>query len=95
MQWKEKIALVAGATVGVGGGALGAFLTCIAGGAAVRRFLDQFGDQDIELRQPAPPAARHRAQQPSLGSASTAQPTRDQSLPQADAVGSAASASRR
>jgi hypothetical protein len=70
MQRNEMMALVAGASVGVGGGALGAFLAWTAGGAVARRVLDKFDDQDIELRQPALPAARHGAPQASRNSAS-------------------------
>ena len=57
MQRKEMVALVAGASVGVGRGALGAFLACVAGRAVARSFLDQFGDHYIEPEQPPPQRA--------------------------------------
>ena len=62
MQRNEMMALVAGASVGLGGGMLGAFLAWTAGGALAHRVLDPFGDQYIELSQPALLAARHGAQ---------------------------------
>jgi hypothetical protein len=40
MKRDEMVTLVAGASVGVVGGALGVFLSRIAGGAAARRVLD-------------------------------------------------------
>ena len=46
----DTVALVAGATVGMGGGALGAFLACTAGRVVVDRFLDQFDDQFGDTR---------------------------------------------
>jgi hypothetical protein len=52
MHRNEMMALVAGASVGVGGGMLGAFLAWTASGALVHRVLDPFGDQYIELSQP-------------------------------------------
>ena len=73
------VALVAGATVGIGGGALGAFLVCTAGQVVVHRFLHQFDDQYLDLRPPAPPTARHSAQQASLAGASVTQRASDQS----------------
>jgi hypothetical protein len=75
MHRKELVALVTGASVGVGGGALGAFLAWIAGEAVARRFLDQLGDQYIELAQPVLPAARHGAQRASPDSASETPPS--------------------
>ena len=63
------------------GGTLGAFLARTAGRAAVRRVLDLFGDQYIDLSQPAPPTARHSAQQASPSSASVTQPASDQPPP--------------
>jgi hypothetical protein len=79
MHRTEMVALVAGATVGMGGGALGAFLVCTAGQIVVHRFLNQFDDQYLDLRQPALPMARHSAQQASLAGASVTQRTSDQS----------------
>lgn len=85
MQRKEMVALVAGASVGVGGGALGAFLACMAGQALAHGFLNQFGDHYIDLEQPTPQRVRHSAQQASLGSAPVAPPaTSDLSLPNAE-----------
>jgi hypothetical protein len=63
MQRTEMVALVAGTTVGIGGGALGAFLLCTAGRVVVHRVLDQFDDQYLDLRQPAPLMAGHGAHQ--------------------------------
>jgi hypothetical protein len=83
MQRNELVALAAGASVGVGGGALGAFLAWIAGGAVARRVLDPFGDQYIELRQPQLPAARHGAPQPTWISTSEQSPAGVPSLPNA------------
>jgi hypothetical protein len=68
MQRKQMIALVAGVSVGVGGGVLGAFLVWAAAGAVALRLLDQLDDHDIELPQPVLPVAQHAAQQTSLGS---------------------------
>ena len=61
MQRNDLIALVAGTSVGIVGGALGVFLASIAGEAAVRRVLDQLGDHYVELSQPPLPAAQHGA----------------------------------
>jgi hypothetical protein len=81
MRRNEVVALVAGASIGMGGGALGAFVAWTAGGVAARRFLDQFGDQDIELRLPVPPGAQYGAEQASQDSAPVTQPPSDQSWP--------------
>ena len=80
MQRAEMVALVAGTTVGIGGGALGAFLVCTAGRVVVHHFLDQFDDQYLDLRQPAPATARHGAQQASLTGSSVSQRASDRSL---------------
>jgi hypothetical protein len=58
MQRTEAVALVAGATVGLGGGVLGAVVACTLGQAVAYRVLDQFSDKYIDLGPPAPPAAR-------------------------------------
>jgi hypothetical protein len=79
MHRTDMVALVAGATVGMGGGALGAFLVCTAGQIVVHRFLNQFDDQYLDLRQSALPTARHSAQPASLGGASGTQRASDQS----------------
>jgi hypothetical protein len=79
MHRTEMVALVAGTTVGIGGGALGAFLVCTAGRVVVYRFLDQFDGQYPDLEQPAPLTARHGAQQASLAGSSVTQLHRDQS----------------
>jgi hypothetical protein len=93
MQRKVVVALVAGGTVGIGGGgALGAFLACTAGRAAARRFLDLFSDQYIDLSQLAPPTVRHSAQQASLSRASVTTSASDQSLPNVGAAPAAAPA---
>ncbi len=69
MQRTEGIALVAGATLGLGGGVLGAFVACTLGQAVAHRVLEQFSDQYIDLGPPALQAAR------------PAGPARDQDLP--------------
>jgi hypothetical protein len=61
MQRNDLVALVAGTSVGIVGGAFGVFLACIAGEVAVRRFLVELGDPYIELSQPSLPAAQHVA----------------------------------
>ncbi len=71
MQRTEGIALVAGATVGLGGGVLGAFVACTLGQAVAYRVLEQFSDQYIDLGPPAGLAAR---------------PARDQDLPSVTAA---------
>ena len=58
MQRTEAVALVAGATVGLGGGMLGAFLACTLGQAVVYRVLEQFSDQYFDLGPPAGRAVR-------------------------------------
>ena len=66
MQRTEGVALVAGATLGLGGGMLGAFVACTLGEAMAYRVLEQFSDPYIDLGPPALQAAR---------------PARDQDLP--------------
>ena len=75
MQRNDMVALVAGAIVGMGGGALGAFLVCTVGRAVVRRFLDPYPD----LGQPAPPMERHGPRRASVGGASVTQLASDHS----------------
>ncbi len=58
MQRTEAVALVAGATLGLGGGVLGAVVACTLGQAVAYRVLEQFSGQYIDLGPPAPPAAR-------------------------------------
>ena len=58
MQRTEGVALAAGATVGLGGGMLGALVACTLGQAMAYRVLEQFSDQYIDLGPPALPAAR-------------------------------------
>jgi len=58
MQRIEGVALVAGATLGLGGGMLGAFVACTLGQAVAYRVLEQFSDQYIDLGPPAGLAAR-------------------------------------
>jgi len=85
MQRKQMVALVAGVSVGVGGGVLGAFLAWEAIGAAGRRLLDQFGDQDdqvIELEQPTLSATQHSTRQMSSGSVPVMLLDSDPSLPE-------------
>jgi hypothetical protein len=79
MQRTEMVALVAGTTVGIGGGALGAFLVCTAGRVVVHHFLDQFDDEYLDLRPPTLLTARHGAQQTSVAGASVTQLHREQS----------------
>jgi hypothetical protein len=73
MQRRDIVALVAGATVGMGGGTLGAFLVCTAGRAVARRFLDQLDDQYLDFGKPILATERHGAQQASLGGAPVTQ----------------------
>ena len=79
MQRTEMVALVAGTTMGLGGGVLGAFLVCTAGRVVVHRSLDQFNDQYLDLKQPTPLTARHGVQQARLAGASVTQLHRNQS----------------
>jgi len=58
MQRIEGVALVAGATLGLGGGILGAFVACTLGQAVAYRVLEQVSGQYIDLGPPALPAAR-------------------------------------
>jgi hypothetical protein len=90
MQRNDMVALVAGASVGVGGGAPGAFQTWTVGRAAAHHFLDQLGDHDIELRQPPPSTARHGAQQASPGGVSVTQLASNEPLPKAGEAPTAA-----
>jgi hypothetical protein len=62
MQRTEGVALVAGATLGLGGGMLGAFVACTLGQAVAYRVLEQLSDQYIDLGPPALPAARPAGQ---------------------------------
>jgi hypothetical protein len=78
MQRTEMVALVAGATVGLGGGGLGAFLVCRAGQRVVHRFMNQIDDQYLDLRQPDRPTVRHNTQQASLAGSLVTQPASDQ-----------------
>jgi hypothetical protein len=79
MQRTDVVALVTGATVGLGGGTLGAFLVCTAGQLVVHRFLAQFDDKYLDLGQRALPTASHTAQQASLAGASVPQTYSDRS----------------
>jgi hypothetical protein len=72
MQRIEGVALVAGATLGLGGGMLGAFVACTLGQAMAHRVLEQFSGQYIDLGPPALPAARPAGQ---------AEPASEQDLP--------------
>ena len=92
MQRTEGVALVAGATLGLGGGVLGAFVACTLGQAMAHRVLEQFSDQYIDLSQLAPPTVRHSAQQASLSRASVTTSASDQSLPNVGAAPAAAPA---
>jgi hypothetical protein len=58
MQRTERVALVAGATLGLGGGMLGAFVACTLGQAVAYHVLEQFSGQYIDLGPPALLAAR-------------------------------------
>jgi len=95
MHQKELAALVAGASVGVGGGALGAFLVCTAGRVVARGVLDQFGEHYIALEEQSLLRTQHGAQQASADSAPGAPPAAsDLSLPLAGADASVAPAYR-
>jgi hypothetical protein len=72
MQRTEAVALVAGATLGLGGGMLGALVACTLGQAMAYRVLEQVSDQYIDLGPPALPAARP---------AGPAEPASEQDLP--------------
>ena len=63
MQRTEAVALVAGATLGLGGGVLGAVVACTLGQAVAYRVLEQFSDQCIDLGPPALPATRPASEQ--------------------------------
>src|SRR5260370_13363784 len=69
MQRTERVALGAGATLGLGGGMLGAFVACTLGQAVAYHVLEQFSDLYIDLGPPAGLAAR------------PAEPVSDQDLP--------------
>jgi hypothetical protein len=82
MQRTEMIVLVAGVTVGLGGGALGGFLACTACQAVAHRVLDHLDRvQYIDLGPPTLPRA-----------APLAPPASDQNLPKATGVVSGARA---
>jgi hypothetical protein len=85
MQRTEGVALVAGATLGLGGGMLGAFVACTLGQAVAYRVLEQFSGHYIDLGPPALPAARP---------AGPAGPARDQDLPHLPPVTAAARGAR-
>jgi hypothetical protein len=53
MQQRDRLALVAGISIGLWGGALGAFLICTATWAATCRVLNRRDEQCLELRLPA------------------------------------------
>ena len=63
MQRTEGVALVAGATLGLGGGMLGAFVACTLGQVVAYRVLEQFSDQYVDLGPPALPAAQPASDQ--------------------------------
>jgi hypothetical protein len=76
---EDRVALVAGAALGMGGGALGAFLVCTAGRAVACRLLNQWEDQYLDLSEPAASAPRHCAQPtPPPGEAMETHPVTDQ-----------------
>jgi hypothetical protein len=58
MQRRDKVALVAGTTMGLWGGALGAFLVCTATWAATCRLVNQLDARYFELRLPAAAVSR-------------------------------------
>ena len=49
MQHTEEVALVAGATVGLGGGLLGAFVDCTLGHINFARALIESADENVNL----------------------------------------------
>jgi len=63
MQRTEGVALIAGATVGLGGGALAAFVACMLGQAVAYRVLEQVSDEYLDLGPPALPAAQPASEQ--------------------------------
>jgi hypothetical protein len=64
MQHNDKVALVAGMTIGLWGGTLGAFLLCTATRAATCRLLNQLDERYLELKLPAAPVRRLVDDQP-------------------------------
>jgi hypothetical protein len=63
MQRTEGVALVAGTTLGLGGGALAAFVACMLGQAMAHRVLKQVTDQYLDLGPPALLAAQPASEQ--------------------------------
>ncbi len=63
MQRTEGVALVAGATVGLGGGALAAFVACTLGQAVAQRVLDPSAAQSSPRAPAALLAARPASKQ--------------------------------
>jgi hypothetical protein len=77
---EDKVALVAGTALGLGGGSLGAFLVCTAVRAVALRVLNQWEGQFLDLAELAPPTPRHDARSASLaGGASVTHPDNDPS----------------
>jgi hypothetical protein len=64
MKHQDKVALVTGMTMGLWGGAVGAFLVCSVSRAATCRLLNQLDERYLELRPPAAPVRRLVADQP-------------------------------
>ena len=91
MRRNDMVALVAGTSVGIVGGAFGVFLACIAGEAAVRRFLVELGDHYSELSQPPLSARQHSAPQVNRQSASKTPDNLLPSPPAKEAVNAAPS----
>ena len=83
MQRNDMVALVAGTSIGVVGGALGAVLACTAGEATLYHLLDRFsfGDQYVVLRPPAVPTAQRTDLQTSLDGTSLSPPAGALPLP--------------
>lgn len=85
MQRSDVVVMVAGTTIGVGGGALGSFLACTAGRVLARRFLDQ--NRYIDLGPAGSRAVRTCSAPATQRSAPVAPPAcnqdRDQELPRA------------
>src|SRR5262249_36304389 len=81
MQRRDLVTFVAGVTVGMGGGTLGAFLACAAGRVLAYRYRDHYGY--VDLGQPGSPVALPRVPQATQRSAPGTPPAHDQDLPTA------------
>jgi NAD(P)-dependent dehydrogenase (short-subunit alcohol dehydrogenase family) len=65
-QTDDRVALVAGAALGMGAGTLAGFLVCSAGRTVARYFVHQGDDQLLHLTEPVPLASQRGAQPANL-----------------------------